>query len=542
MQGSGISVTGTGSSGNPYVVATTGGTCPVDIDLAVLVDLQTAGTLDPCAVYRVTDWNTGPGSSLPGPNFVFARANSATELRSDVEIFVPSMESVGTGNIGPNRGSMLWEAGIMTEVWDSIGNHVLDIAVGTIGAFPWGNLSFINNNLANVTFTGGFAAINAVATKQMSSCVMSTSTIDPGGASSLTLVGVESIGSTFTAGAGSSLNLDHSVFKSSTWSVAASATLNADWVTSEFSTVSSGISLLVNSSTFRDVTFTANGTATTNTSVYASNFRGPGTLVFQGADVTYYVLASDISVPNSVTRTIDGAGGSVTIQWSRLVDPNFTRNAAATGDITIDSCDFIGGSFIFGAAATGATSLEGTRGASLNSSLFQINQQGAGLLRVINSILTAGQILTNNTVVRDITVISCTFSEQGGVNYFRTAPNTTSDIIQGCNISGGLLLINGATDPGLSQNFIGVNINSAAQVTVTNGATNIPLEFVTAECGSILNVTAGGKIIKSRVSGGGTLNTGAFTQTSVFHDSNATTTLTAANTNTMKNPLGSNVV
>jgi hypothetical protein len=80
-----------------------------------------------------------------------------------VGIFVPAMEMAGVGNIGPNRGSFLWELGTMVELWDTLGNRVYDIS-GTdslIGAFVWGNFTWLQNTLENVVFTGGYAVTSA---------------------------------------------------------------------------------------------------------------------------------------------------------------------------------------------------------------------------------------------------------------------------------------------------------------------------------------------------------------------------------------------
>lgn len=107
-----------------------GFTCPTSMTIAALVALQTAGTLDPCLTYTVTDW-TQP--NLLGPNVLVAHATSANELSPDVLIKTP------LGTQGPDRGEFNWAFPLMTRLQDSLGNDIRDTyGVGALQTFPWG--------------------------------------------------------------------------------------------------------------------------------------------------------------------------------------------------------------------------------------------------------------------------------------------------------------------------------------------------------------------------------------------------------------------
>lgn len=154
--GEGITITGTGSPSNPYVITGTASGCTtVTTTIAALEALETAGALDTCARYVVTDWVSGAGS-LPGPNLLIAHATDINKLATDVLVKTP------IGIFGPDRGRYLWGSGLMVEMSDPLGNYVYELGTGGIDAFPWGNLAFFSNILRDVTITGGFAEFSTL--------------------------------------------------------------------------------------------------------------------------------------------------------------------------------------------------------------------------------------------------------------------------------------------------------------------------------------------------------------------------------------------
>ncbi len=135
-------------------VAGGGGCTQVTTTLAGITALETAGTLDPCVEYIVTDWVTA--NALPGPNLLYVRALDVDRLDTNVRVSTP----IALG--GPDRGHYLWALATMTYLGDPLGNEVYDLGTGLIDSFAWGNLALTGNVLKNVTITGGYAAFSTL--------------------------------------------------------------------------------------------------------------------------------------------------------------------------------------------------------------------------------------------------------------------------------------------------------------------------------------------------------------------------------------------
>lgn len=170
VEGTGITITGTGTLVDPYVISADGGSTCVTTTIAALTALQTAGTLDTCATYIVTDWTTP--NALPGPNFLFARAVAANKISEDIGVYATvNATDVAVGlYTGPVRGKYFW-AGAVTGMYyleSSTQNKITDLialggAGGTIDSWVWNKLQFRENEINSVTFTGGYATMSALA-------------------------------------------------------------------------------------------------------------------------------------------------------------------------------------------------------------------------------------------------------------------------------------------------------------------------------------------------------------------------------------------
>lgn len=135
-----------------------GGSAPVMTTMAGINALATAGTLVPGTTYAVTDWTSGSGS-LPGPNTLLVQAIDPSTPSGFVQVSTP------LGGLGPCDGEFYWAGGVMSRLRDPLLNDVSDLLdVGTIDAFPWGEVAWRANRLDNVTFTGGFAVTSAAVT------------------------------------------------------------------------------------------------------------------------------------------------------------------------------------------------------------------------------------------------------------------------------------------------------------------------------------------------------------------------------------------
>lgn len=164
-----VTVTGNGSAGDPFVLNAEGGgggggSCVVTTIAGVLA-LQTAGTLDTCTTYIVSDWTTP--NALPGPNSLFVHAVAANKLSEDVGVYCSGQVDAILGSyVGPVRGKYLW-AGVLPGMYyleSVLGNRVSDLAGGsTIDSIPWNTYLIRENTIDTVTFTGGYAVMSALA-------------------------------------------------------------------------------------------------------------------------------------------------------------------------------------------------------------------------------------------------------------------------------------------------------------------------------------------------------------------------------------------
>ncbi len=158
--GSNVTVTGVGSTGNPYVISSSGGGGGPSVVMTTIAGVQaaqTGGTLAMGTTYVVTDWVSGAGS-LPGPNVLVATPTSPSTMSGFVQVKTP------LGALGPSDGEFFWTGGLMTRLRDPLGNDIQDLGTGLIDSFVWGNATWTNNQIDALTLSGGFTASNAAAT------------------------------------------------------------------------------------------------------------------------------------------------------------------------------------------------------------------------------------------------------------------------------------------------------------------------------------------------------------------------------------------
>lgn len=254
------------------------------------------------------------------------------------------------------------------------------------------------------------------------------------------------------------------------------------------------------------------------------------------------------------TGTIDVTGSaSVNITNNILQGVFITASDSGSGNgVTFQACSLLG-TFMNAPSMQGVTFIQVDDTTSAYGGIGSITVQNNVIanssvfcraadpsLVVQNSTLTSATISQALGTRRSLIVDSCTIGA-ATINYTRTAPFGIDKIVA-CDMPSGTLTWAGSDPPGLGQTLRGVSLGSLA-LTVTDPAhVAVPVLDVTVQGGATLNVQAGGAVSCVRVAGGGTLNTGAFTHTAVTLEDNGTTTLTANNTNTMKTPLGSNVI
>jgi hypothetical protein len=281
--------------------------------------------------------------------------------------------------------------------------------------------------------------------------------------------------------------------------------------------------------------------ATVSSSFFETQFLDSGAgggagLLLQGA-VTYAFHASEIYSAGALV-TIDGAGGTVSINRSRVLLSDIQRDAANVSDLTISDSEILGNN---GTAAGGSTIAQGATGGDLlieNSHLAAANvtHNGAGALLVENSDMSGnggGGITTDVASLRDLTINNCDL-RAATINYTRTSAASGTDLIRFSTIASSTLTWSGAVDPGGNQNVTSVSLTTGSALTLTDTAGGAAVQQVVVESGSLLTVNAGGDISNSRLAAGFQLTTGAFSHNQVDVSGGFVVVLTAANTNTYK--------
>lgn len=565
--GTNVTVTGTGSAANPYVINASGGSscyAPTMTRAAALTLRASAGLVIGCPVL-ISDGPTIGVAGFTSPTTILIWPVSPTEFGLAAQINTTFDNSGWEGLYDIDGGSL--GAGAIIELRDNLLNEVYDRTGDTIAAsFPWGFSNVTGNRIGDPVPSGNVSlsgwGLAAAANAQISGNKISNSDLDLGSTTHVDLTGLTSgVGNIFFG----NVITDRARFR-----VMATATLPA---TFEFTnnTISDGFHLVfapvatpgiitVDGSTFagRDLTnasnnleFTASSTAL---SMARSSFRG--------------------GYPVGVQFAIDGAGGTIT-----MIDALFgslttvTRDAASTSDVIMIDSDMRGvgsshawaggvGSISYYASrilngviardpgATGALALQGATidgasvsqgpvsgdltvtSSSLNGSA-SIQQNTSGSITIDTCVMLGGQVENNAGATRGLRIFECDMSNPF-VSQQRTADSGV-DLIQDTGIKdfSSVTLTGAGGDVGAQNRITSSTLSGQSAVNFTDPSGAV--SQTTVEAGATLNVTNGGSIAACRFAAGSTYNTGAFATIYTIVEGNFTKTATAANTNRLKN-------
>lgn len=235
---------------------------------------------------------------------------------------------------------------------------------------------------------------------------------------------------------------------------------------------------------------------------------GAGTTITNAGTGPMTITGSTL---NEATVDTTGGTGALTISRSTLSFSNVTLSGA--GAVTVTDCQLISNSQVYGASPYSLT-LENTL---LDNS--SVDNTGVNQLVSIEDTQARGRC--------EINLSFATASFPGGA---------TCRVLR-CELLGNSdLAVSGTTVP----DFTNVRILSESSLHAVSAGSD--MTDVVVDLASTLNVQAGGSIIASRVTLEATVNTGAFFHDAVIIEFPGTTTLTASNSNKMKNSLGSNVI
>lgn len=205
------------------------------------------------------------------------------------------------------------------------------------------------------------------------------------------------------------------------------------------------------------------------------------------------------------------------------------------------------------------TTPAGQAGNSVNRSTVKGSSLGAGVDGVLTITGVSAFVLVDSVNVQGVVTLTDVPSGalSAGTSFHDlrvgpvstltyTAGDATAKQIRNIEVEGlsGLTLtgLTGSAGVGLADVFA-INVRGQSQMTVTGArVAGQPVRNTTVEQGSTLNVAAGGTVLQCRVAGGATVNTGAFRHSETEVSLAGVTTLTAANTNRLRNAGFSDVV
>lgn len=575
--GSNVTVTGSGSSADPYIINSSQGATGalvVTTTIAGLNTLATAGSLVVGTKYVVTDWTASP--NLAGPNILLVDALDTHTPSGAVQVRTP------LGNAGPCDGEFLWNfstLNLMTRLRDTLGNDVNTVGGSTIGQFPWANTSVLDNTVREGSFAGiptgswGFSncqldsvAVNfagAVSASMTGAKIRSGSiTVTAGGILAIGDASLDDVTLSCT-GATANLTITDSALQSGAVSVTAgTGTINActlSGATVNGSSAAAGAWTIANT-TMKQGTVTISGggagatllqgvdivgqggyaltinvgsAVTPSPQITNTNFigrsAGSAGLTLQGSS-TYTIDRTTIYGSSSVC-VLDGTSGTVSFNNDQLFLSSATSRASgATGNFSISASTILGNASALTQPATAGSF-------SISDSVIRdstITQGGSGSLTVQQSrVYDAATISTAAGSVRALTVQNSQLSAGAAITYTRTAPATAgaADTINAAQLSNSTVSWTGATDPATSQTVTNVRLDTTSFLTVTNPAGATPVSNVIVDTDSSLTVSAGGSVFDSRFSNNCAVTTGAFSHSQVIVEGPYTVTFTVAKTN-----------
>lgn len=563
--GAGITVTGDGSAGDPFVITATGGSSGVTLNRVAALALRTAGTLSPGTSYTISDGPTIGVAGNTSATTVTVVAVSATEFGLAALVGQTFDNSAWVGEYDIDLGT-----GSITMLEDNLGNIVRDSLTAALvhTLFPWnfpkvrGNKVTGTNLAATIVVLTGWG-LAATAGVSITDNVISGAEVLPaalGGGGVTTIVdltgmtGATSIFTnntvrgarllatgTFPNGTAISNNEVRNGFRLLIAPTGAAALFilsgNTFYDHSVGSasndmaiTTNASATFLVAGSTFQGGTTTvqyAIGGNTSTIQIADSNFHGGVTVTLDPASTTDLTFTSIEVIEGDYL--IEGVGGLVSLVSSTLNTLTLTRNAGATGNITVDESSVMRGTLNLAAVSTGNLIFSGsmlTGGSNVNNTL------ASGNVEVTNSNVAENSLVTGLvTTTRGLIVNLCNLS--GGSIVQERSVDTATDSVIGAVIQSSLLTLTGlAGDTGDQSLVYRSTFVADSTVTITDPVGPTAVADTVVSGLSVLNVDTIGAVANSEVRAGSTLNTGAFAIAGVVVTGGLVKTATAANTNT----------
>lgn len=573
-----LTVTGIGSSGNPYVITPIGGGGggggATSLTRAAALALIAGSTLTVGGVYIITD---GPVIGVAGstsPTQVTLTATSANEfgLGALVSQTFDNSSWIGEYDIDLSGGAL-----ILLE--DNLGNVVRDGLDGLlVENFPWGRANVRGNVVTNsdaaasaVVLTGwGLAAAAGVLIADNTVSSGHTIPANAGGGAATTIVDLTGLTGVTTAFTDNEIRSGRLQI---TTPLPDGASLTGNTVSGGFrlliaptgaplilflfltNTLSGhsptravndmeitvdGSIVIISESSFQGVVtggpvqYSLGGTASF-LSIGSASFMGGVTLL---RDPT---TSSSVFVQNSTftdgSLDLSGLTGAVNLAESNFVNATLTRDVTATGALTVTGSEVSSSILNQAPASSGVLVVNG----STVTGQGGVSVTGSGGVTIETSQLHASSVGDDPATTRGLTLTSTTVSNSTATQ-MRTV-DASEDAIIGSTIHDSTVTITGAAGDVGDQTVLNkATLLGNATVTLTNPVGTDLVQNTTIDSGSTLNVNSNGAARQCSFTAGSTFNTGAFDHASVAIQGLFTDTATAANTNTLHNKSFNDIV
>lgn len=555
VAGENVTVTGSGSVGNPFIISSTGDDCYTPrMTRAQALALRTSSLLVVGCPVVITDGPTIGVAGHTSSTEIELQPVSATEIGLGALVNTTFDNSAWTGLYDIDVGS-----GSIVQLEDNDGNIVSDPGDGGLvhTQFPWGFPGVVQSNRVlaalsteTITLTGWGAAATA------GTLIRNNDILGGGHDILVDLTGFSTAGffvdnvirdghvvfsTPLAAGSTFSSNIVRDGYRILVAPTGAAGVIQIDGcefydradasVVNDMEITISGGTATLDACRFRIVSAAVTVQHQIGGSAGAILMQGSflnGSSLIRGAAAGSDLLIRNSEITNAIL-TLNGTVGTVSIASTYMLGGLVTRDAAAVGAFAI-SDSYLSGSAVLQNAGATAGFLE----ISFCQITGDVTQAGPGVIQVQGCYVLGGIITNTPTATRGLRILRCTLNSSGFEQ--RRTLNANLDSVENCNFGASTLIIDGAAGiVGTTAVAQACDVSAGSLITITNPS--IALQFygsqVSGNCG--LTIVAGGEFNYSRLGSGAILNTGAFILSNVIVEGLFTKTATANNTNTLTN-------
>lgn len=556
IAGDNATVTGSGSSSDPYVVAAAGGGGGggfyfVMTD-AEFFDAVAASALIPGSFILYTEGPTIGTVGNTSATRILVQAITTSTVTTDVTVYQDF-------DAGGWRGvyDIVGDTGIgFSELRDHRNNVVIDVINSNLvlTQFPWGYDTVYGNRVTQDHMTGTVLAITGWGDAAAAGTVIADNTVTAVGGvfADETIVDLSGL-------VGTGQKFMHNEIVASQLRITATLPNNAVFIGNE---VTGGFRALFAPTTCPSLAVKNN--------VFDGHNGNQDDLKFQATSTDLTITGCRLQgAATSTQYTLNGAGGGITLISSTFQDQaTVFRTSTSTADVSFEAtrvlnggvqadgmsnpiefaaCDLVGVSFILDPASEGGITVVRsscydvafsqssitTYPLSIFDSIVNgvsIDQSGTeGGLTLDNSRVSGGNLETSGE--NEIRLLNCA-SNDSTISQQRTNGPNRDDVVNSL-FSGCSVTLTGSGGPTGAVMIDTVSVTSGGALTINDASMTTPsVQKVEVTTAALLAVQSGGRVRNSRIAGGGTLNTGAFSHIGLVVEKSTTTTLTANNTDT----------